>query len=213
MKKPSKPTFITVFRNVNEATSLLRLLLVMLTVLAFGYSNSLELTAQEPTTNVFLPAPRIVKQHLSRAKRAVEEEQFGDAVSHLGTILTHSFEEEVAPNADSNANQEGTDENQDYFVELEESPGTFVSLKGEAQRLLGSLPPQALEIYELQYGTEAKQILNASLSSGNISGLTEVTRKYFHTESGYESAILLAYRDLDNGHPLAAALNLSLIHI
>ena len=212
MKKPSKPTFITVFRNVNEATSLLRLLLVMLTVLAFGYSNSLELTAQEPTTNVFLPAPRVVKQHLSRAKRAVEEEQFGDAVSHLGTILTHSFEEEVAPNADSNANQEGTDENQDYFVELEESPGTFVSLKGEAQRLLGSLPPQALEIYELQYGTEAKQILNASLSSGNISGLTEVTRKYFHTESGYESAILLAYRDLDNGHPLAAALNFQRVH-
>ncbi|MBA63270.1 MAG: hypothetical protein CMJ76_13005 [Planctomycetaceae bacterium] len=170
------------------------------------------LDAQEPTANVFLPAPRVVKQHLSRARKAIEEEQFSDAVSHLGTILTEEFDEDTLPGAEPAVAPANANDNQDYFVELEDSPGTFVSLKGEAQRLLGTLPNNALEIYELQYGTEATQILNSALASGELSQLTEVTRKYFHTQAGYESAILLAYRDLDSGRPLAAALNFQRVH-
>jgi len=187
------------------------LLLVITSATLVIFSSSV-LEAQEPTANVFLPAPRVIKQHLSRARKAIEDEQFSDAVSHLGTILTESFDEEVIPGAEPAAADASIDENQDYFVELENSPGTFVSLKGEAQRLLGTLPANALELYELQYGTEAAQILNAALESGNLSQLTEVTRKFFHTQAGYESAILLAYRDLDSGRPLAAALNFQRVH-
>ena len=186
------------------------LLLIISAALMVSLASLIE--AQEPTANVFLPAPRVVKQHLSRARKAIEDEQFSDAVSHLGTILTETFDEEVIPGVEAAAANTSMDENQDYFVELEESPGTFVSLKGEAQRLLGTLPANALELYELQYGTEAAQILNTALESGKLSQLTEVTRKYFHTQAGYESAILLAYRDLDSGKPLAAALNFQRVH-
>lgn len=189
-----------------------KLTLLMLLTAVFVLAQASSVRAQEPTVSVFLPAPRIVKQHLSRARKAIEDKQYSDAVSHLGTILTETFDEEVLPGAPADDVPVTPDENQDYFVELEDAPGTFVSLKGEAQRLLGTLPANALEIYELQYGTEATQILNAAMESGNLSQLTEVTRKYFHTQAGYESAILLAYRDLDHGRPLAAALNFQRVH-
>lgn len=208
MKKPPKTSLSKAMRKICLSDPAHRLLILILLAAQLLPAT---LLAQAPTTNVFLPAPRVVKQHLSRAKSAIEEEQFGDAVSHLGTILTHKFEEEMVQ-GNATGPESTVDENQDYFVELEDSPGTYVSLKGEAQRLLGTLPASALEIYELQYGTEAKQILNDSLESGKISQLTEVTRKYFHTEAGYESAIILAYRDLDDGRPLAAALNFQRVH-
>jgi len=172
--------------------------------------GSPQILAQESTTNIFLPAPRILKQHLSRAQRAIAEEQYSDAVSHLGTILTQEFEspegEQVDPDALPN------DENQDYFVETIDAPGSYVSLKGEAQRLLGSLPPAALQLYELQYGSDATRILNESLEQGSLDDLTTITRKYFHTQAGYEAAILLAYRDRDHGRPLAAALNFKRVY-
>ena len=198
--------------NITRKLCLIKSFLTMFLATVFTVPFATNLDAQEPTANVFLPAPRVVKQHLSRARKAIEEEQFSDAVSHLGTILTETFDEEVLPGTTPEAAQGDSDDNQDYFVELEESPGTFVSLKGEAQRLLGTLPSTALEIYELQYGTEATQILNSAVESGDLSQLTEVTRKYFHTKAGYESAILLAYRDLDSGKPLAAALNFQRVH-
>ena len=186
--------------DIMKKLDLIKPLLTMFFVSVFTVTFHSDLDAQEPTASVFLPAPRVVKQHLTRAKKAIDEGQFSDAVSHLGTILTETFDEEVPPGTTPDAARGDIDENQDYFVELEESPGTFVSLKGEAQRLLGSLPSNALELYELQYGTEATQILNSALESGKLSQLTEVTRKYFHTQAGYESAILLAYQDLSLIH-------------
>jgi outer membrane protein assembly factor BamB len=170
------------------------------------------LTAQEATTpNIFLPAPRILKQHLSRARRAIEEKQYSDAVSHLGTILTEEIERDDANAPEAGDNQQA-EANQDYFVETPEAPGSYVSLKGEAQRLLGSLPPVALQLYELQYGSDATRMLDESLATGDFSNLTIITRKYFHTSAGYEAAILLGHRDRDHGRPLAAALNFKRVY-
>ncbi len=183
---------------------------VLLSV-CFGPQALQILRAQEATTpNIFLPAPRILKQHLSRAHRAIADKQYSDAVSHLGTILTEEIEPEDAN--DPEGTNPPVEENQDYFVETPEAPGSYVSLKGEAQRLLGNLPPVALQLYELQYGSDATRMLDEALATGDFSNLTTITRKYFHTSAGYEAAILLGHRDRDHGRPLAAALNFKRVY-
>ena len=57
-----------------------------------AFSTSGIAFSQDNVTNVFLPAPRILKQQLGRAKRAIDEENYSDAVTFLGQILTHSGE-------------------------------------------------------------------------------------------------------------------------
>ena len=177
-----------------------------------AFSTSGTAFSQDNVTNVFLPAPRILKQQLGRAKRAIDEENYSDAVTFLGQILTHSGEigpiEAVEdPNNGAPVPQEESEaESQDFFIEPDEEDGTFRSIKVEANRLLGQLPDDALKLYDLQYGADARALLRTSLENNDLAGLTQVTRKYFHTASGYEAAMLLGRSEMARGRPLTAAL-------
>jgi outer membrane protein assembly factor BamB len=137
--------------------------------------------------NVFPPAPRELKLRLSHASKALEEQRFSDAVAQLGSLL-------VTPEAE------------DYFIGPLNEEGTQTSLKVEAQRLLGSMPKQGRESYEIQFGADARSELDAAIADGDVRKLTEVTRKYFHTSAGYEATMLLGRYQLDMGRPLAGAL-------
>ncbi len=174
--------------------------------------------SQDNVTNVFLPAPRILKQQLGRAKRAIDEENYSDAVTFLGQILTHSGEiepMEAVEDANNDAVGQLEDseaESQDFFIEPDEEDGTFRSIKVEANRLLGQLPDDALKLYDLQYGADARALLRTSLENNDLAGLTQVTRKYFHTASGYEAAMLLGRSEMARGRPLTAALGFRRIY-
>ena len=98
------------------------------------------------------------------------------------------------------------DASQDFFVGPFSQSTVRVSLKSEARRLLGSMPAVARELYELQFGAEAQALLDEAAASGDVAKLTEVTRKFFHTQAGYEATLLLGRLQLDRGHPLAAAM-------
>ncbi|MCX7426621.1 MAG: PQQ-binding-like beta-propeller repeat protein [Planctomycetia bacterium] len=86
---------------------------------------------------------------------------------------------------------------------------TYRSLKREAERLLGAMPRQGHELYELQFGAQARQMLRQAAETGDAVALAEVSRRFFHTEAGYEATLLLGLYHLDHGQPLAAALALS----
>ncbi len=49
-------------------------------------------------------------------------------------------------------------------------------------------------------------MLKAAAASGDVSGLEDVARRYFHTQAGYQATLLLARNHLDHDRPLAAAL-------
>ncbi|MFV1964523.1 MAG: PQQ-binding-like beta-propeller repeat protein [Pirellulaceae bacterium] len=153
--------------------------------------------AQEPVETIFLPAPRTMRQHLARAKKAVEEDRYGDAVAELGAVLT---------NPDPTVGGDRGDEPQDFFTGPSNATGTRSSLKTEAQRLLGALPARGRELYELQYGAEARALLDRAIQDGDLQKLNEVTRRFFHTRAGYEATLLLGRLHLDQGRPLAAGL-------
>jgi outer membrane protein assembly factor BamB/tetratricopeptide (TPR) repeat protein len=136
---------------------------------------------------IFFPADRATLQRLSKAQELLEEKRFGEAVRLLGDILE-------AP--------------EDYFFQPKRDEPIHRSLKAEAQRLIGELPAEGREAYELLFGEMARQNLERAVASGDTSALTEVSRRFFHTRAGYEATYLLAAQQIDHGQPLAAALSL-----
>lgn len=128
---------------------------------------------------------RSTMQILIRAERLLEEERYGEAVRHLGTIL---------------------EAEEDYFFQPDKSKPTHRSLKADARRLIGEMPREGRESYELQYGAEARQMLDEALERGDASALADVSRRFFHTIAGYDATLVLGDYLLDRGQPLAAAL-------
>lgn len=146
-------------------------------------------TQPTPTSDIFLPAPRELNQHLNRAKRSLDEGHYSDAVSRLGSLL----------------NDPGAE---DYFIPDSHQAGRMVSLKAEAQRILGTMPADGRAAYELQFGSEAQRLLEIAVSESDIGKLIDVSRKYFQTEAGQQATYLVGRYHLDTGRPLAAALTL-----
>ena len=139
--------------------------------------------------SIMLPTPpREFQRALTRAKRAIDEEQYSDAIEALVELL-------------------GTPGNEDFFVEGRQD-GPRRSLKSAARDLLGDLPKAGIAIYELQYGVEAKQLLEQAVEARDLQKLTDVSRRFFHTEAGYDATYLLGQLYFDQQRPLAAAMTL-----
>jgi outer membrane protein assembly factor BamB len=135
--------------------------------------------------SVFFPTDRPLMQRLATAEGLIGDRRYGEGVRLLGSLLE-------AP--------------EDYFFQPNRKEQVFRSLKTEAQRLLGELPAEGRESYETQFGAEARRLLEAAIDSGDIDGLAEVSRRFFHTEAGYEATDLLGVAHMERGRPLPAAL-------
>ena len=137
--------------------------------------------------NVFPAADRSLLLLLTKARQLIEQERFAEAVQCLGTILESP---------------------EDAFFRPSQKSELPSGLKAEAQAMLGRLPRQGRELYELQYGAGARRLLSAAAASGDAAGLAEVSRRFFHTAAGYEATLLLGLHYWNHGSPLAAALTL-----
>jgi len=146
-------------------------------------SASNEVLADDP----FPPPDRRDLQRLSQAKELIAKGRYGEAVQYLGAIL---------------------DGSEDYFFQPRQNKTTRCSLKNEAIRLIGQMPREGRELYELQYGSRARQLLEEATAAGDAQGLAEVSRRFFHTRAGYEATFLLGMYHLDHGQPLYGALTL-----
>ena len=149
---------------------------------------------QSEVARVLMLAPREYQQLLKQAERALEADQYSEAIDHLGQLLH---------------NQELPDEpslNEDFFVGRAGQNHYQSSLRGQARKLLGSMPREGRELYELQFGAEARRLLQLAAAERDLSGLSDVSRKYFHTRAGYAATMLLGRIYLDLGRPMAAAM-------
>ncbi len=133
---------------------------------------------------VFAKAARTQVQLLTLARQLLERGRYAEAVRALGTIL---------------------DSPEDNFLPERFGP-VHRSLKSEAQQMLGGMPAAGAELYELQFGARARQMLDEAIAGGSVTGLTEVSRRFFHTQAGYEATFLLGLDHLDHGQALAGAL-------
>ncbi len=134
---------------------------------------------------VFLPIDRESTRHWEKARQLFEEGHYSDASVLLDEILRRD---------------------EDFFFKPDDDKPTLSSLKAEAQKLIGEMPPDGLQAYQLQFGASAQQKLNAAIASGDAKELEEITRRFFHTQAGYDAELLLGRHWLDHGEPLSAAL-------
>ncbi|MDY0165501.1 MAG: PQQ-binding-like beta-propeller repeat protein [Thermoguttaceae bacterium] len=130
-------------------------------------------------------------QRLAEAQKLLRVGRFGEAVRNLGTIL---------------------DADEDFFFQPDRDEPIHRSLKAEARQLIGSMPVEGRELYELQYGPQARRMLAEAVAAGDMTRLAEVSRRFYHTEAGYEATLLLGLHHLDHGRPLAGALTLDRLH-
>jgi len=132
-------------------------------------------------------ADRIQMRSLEMARELARQERYGEAVKRLGEVLA----------AD-----------QDYTIRPEPDVPLRRCLKPEAERLLGSLPQEALADYELLFRRDAEPLLNRALARGDTPTMELVAERYFYTRAGAQATLLLALGNLDRGHWQRAALYL-----
>lgn len=142
---------------------------------------------EQPAESSF-PAPdRSTLQQLSRARESLKQNRYGEALEGLTEILRGS---------------------EDFFFQPDKKQPIYRSLKAEARQLIGQMPREGRELYEVRAGADAREMLKRAVDTGDPSRLAEVSGQYFHTRAGYEATFLLGLYHLDHGSPLAGALML-----
>ncbi len=81
-----------------------------------------------------------------------------------------------------------------------------VSVRAEANRIIGQLPPDGLESYQVQYGQVAYERLKEAVEKADPALLAEISQRYFNTKPGQEATDLLGTYQLDRGQHLMASL-------
>jgi outer membrane protein assembly factor BamB len=129
---------------------------------------------------------------IEAARHCIEDKQWNDTVTALQTIL---------------------DDKEDYYVLVKErdrrtgqEEARWTSVKFEANNLLGSMPSEGLDVYEVRYGGKARKDLEEARQKGDREELALVAQRYLHTRAGAEANDLLAATFLDRGQFFMAAL-------
>jgi outer membrane protein assembly factor BamB len=150
-----------------------------------GPQETVDSRRQDPAAGLVL-ADRTLNVRLARAREALAAQRFPDTIQALQSLL--------------DSQEDGA-----FYIDSERRSG-LRSIKLEAERLLGTMPPAGRKVYEFQFGSQAQQMLEAAMEDGNVVGLAEISRRHFHTRAGFEATYLLGALHLDHGQPLAAAL-------
>ncbi|MCS7045442.1 MAG: PQQ-binding-like beta-propeller repeat protein [Gemmataceae bacterium] len=131
------------------------------------------------------------RKFIEVARDCIKGKEWGDAVTALQAIL---------------------DKQEDYYVQVRETDAfgreffRWVSVKFEANKLLGSMSEEGLDVYELRHGAKARAMLEDAKARGDVALLGEVSQRYLHTKAGFEANDLLATYFLDRGQYFMAAL-------
>ena len=108
--------------------------------------------------------------------------------------------------------QDLLDRDEDVFVPVTHDLGggktvkSITSVRAEASRLIGNLPPRAMEFYKVQVGARADEDLKIAKDNEDTEMLARIMTRYLYTDAGAEAATLLATRLLDRGQYSTAAL-------
>ena len=102
----------------------------------------------------FSQPDRNVLQFLVRLKKALGEHRYGEALEGLTEILRG---------------------NEDYYCSPTARIPIYRGLKAEALELLGGMPREGRDLYEVRNGAEARERLNKAVASGSENALSEVS--------------------------------------
>jgi outer membrane protein assembly factor BamB/tetratricopeptide (TPR) repeat protein len=145
-----------------------------------------------------LPRDRKAQQRLEAAREYVEDRAWPKAVRLLQKLLdveTDSFYREPVRNPG------------------DKTPPRWISIRGEAEKLLADLPPEGKDSYRTTYEPTARKELNAARARHDWPAIHEIARRYRHTDAGIDALQEIALYHLDRGQPeLADACFRQLVH-
>ena len=99
-------------------------------------------TEVDALDGVFLPVDRDTTRQWERAKQLLDDGRYSDSITLLDEILQRS---------------------EDFFFQTPtDKQSSFPSLKAKAQRLIGEMPPEGRQAYELQFGAQGPADANRS---------------------------------------------------
>ncbi|MFG0267249.1 MAG: PQQ-binding-like beta-propeller repeat protein, partial [Rhodopirellula sp. JB055] len=169
----------------------------------------------------FLPPPRSMRQIIRDAEEAIDEERYSDAVVRLGDLLLRSSDDptsEMMQDYYYPIEVDTEDENEPERVQpgqpQDDEAEQLARLQSQLPRsllrhvrdMIGDLPKEGLEIYELRYGPLASKRLEEAGPIRDWKTVERIRRETFHTQAGYKASVLLAVREWTLGNPLACSL-------
>jgi outer membrane protein assembly factor BamB/tetratricopeptide (TPR) repeat protein len=139
-----------------------------------------------PLTIPGLPvADRDMTRRLILARKAIRQDELADAVLLLGEMLA---------------------EQQDFTFREDRLMPVSQGLKAAVERLIAELPERGRELYENNFGSEARKQLDEAITEGQREQLLAVSGRFFHTRAGAEATYLAGVRLLEENRPLQAAM-------
>ena len=123
---------------------------------------------QDPTAGVYLPTDRTLSRAVVRARERLAQHEYQEALTFLHGLL-------------------GREE--DWFFEAAAGTNEQRGVKATARQLIGDLPAEGHDAYELLHGSDRAQAVGSGALSGNRAGVSQVVRQFFHTNAGYEAAL------------------------
>ena len=133
---------------------------------------------------VFLPSDRGKERQLDRATRLIAAGDWTDAAAILDEILA---------------------DDRDAFVAAASGDGTRSSIRSEAMRLVGGLPPAGRDAYARLCRSRADRGLAEAIGKADRAGIVAVARRWFATPAGRRAAVLAAQTALEADDPSTAA--------
>ena len=145
------------------------------------------------TDDVTVPSNRESKRLIQAAQDYIKKKEWRVACECLQSLL---------------------EDKQDSFIEIDggtdekgKPTKRRVSVRTEANRLIGELPADGLETYQVMYGQVASDALRGALDTNDPAILAEVALRYLHTKAGADATNLLGTYHLDRGSYLMASLS------
>ena len=132
-----------------------------------------------------------LRQVINVGRECIRDKAWEEAVTALQALLDHK---------------------EDHYVQVRDKDASgkemlrWTSVKFEANNLLGSMPADGLDVYEVRFGAKAKKQLDLAKEKGDRELLAEVAQRYCHTKAGIEANELLATLFLARGQNFMAAL-------
>ncbi|HEV3236960.1 MAG TPA: PQQ-binding-like beta-propeller repeat protein [Gemmataceae bacterium] len=152
--------------------------------------DSMQVDPNDLGQAITLPTDSKLKQKLVAGRDYISEQDWNNAFTVLQGLL---------------------ELREDQYVEMTvtapdgKSRKQWSSVRTEANKLIGSMPPQGLEFYKQTYGGKAKVDLTDAIVKSDPDRLASVMLRYFYTDAGAEATNLLGTYMLDRGQSISAA--------
>src|SRR3954463_13709217 len=115
--------------------------------------RNVPIAGQDSTSGVYLPTDRSLSRAITKARERLANHEYHEVLAFLQGVLARD---------------------EDSFLERTLDENQQAGVKATARRLIGELPPEGYEAYELLHGASARRQLEAAIHAGERGAIAKV---------------------------------------